>query len=199
MIMSTPSDSATGELALLAGTRFEDCYQCGKCSAGCPMGQQMDVLPNQLIRLVQLGRVDKAASSSAIWQCVSCLTCSTRCPKNVDCAGIMDALREWSLEHHLAAPDQRRTWLFQREFLNNIRRNGRLNEVELIGVFKMTAFAGDGDMRALVKDSMLAPKLIKRRKFHLVGEKVKDRGVVRRIFERCQRGSRQETTEVGRG
>ena len=65
-------------------------------------------------------------------------------------------------------------------------RNGRLNELELIGVYKTQSFADDFSLPLLLKDSLLAPKLMRRRKFHLVGEKVKDRDVVRRIFERCQ-------------
>src|SRR5208282_717492 len=71
-----------------------DCYQCGKCTAGCPVAMHMDVAPNQVVRLVQLGEWEKALQSRAIWECVGCQTCSTRCPKEVDCAGVMDALRE---------------------------------------------------------------------------------------------------------
>lgn len=166
--------------------RIQDCYQCGKCSAGCPMGQHMDLLPNQVLRLLQLGHSEKAVRSEAIWQCVSCQSCTTRCPQSVDCAGVMDALRELAARQGVAAPRQRRTWLFQQAFLNNIRRNGRLDELELIGAFKTSAFLGDLDVPALFKDALLAPKLMQRRKFHFRGEKVRDRGVVRRIFERCQ-------------
>jgi len=149
------------------------------------MAEYMDVLPNQLIRLVQLDRADKAMKADAVWQCVSCLTCSTRCPKSVDCAGVIDALRQLSVEYEVASPRQRRTVLFQKAFLQNIRRHGRLNELELIAVFKTRSFIKDLDIPFLFKDSMLAPKMIKRRKFHLTGESVEDRGVVDRIFERC--------------
>jgi heterodisulfide reductase subunit C2 len=165
--------------------RIQDCYQCGKCSAGCPMAQHMDILPNQLLRLLQLGHWEKAIRSQAIWQCVSCQTCATRCPQSVDCAGVIDWLREQAIRTGVAAPAQRRTWLFQKAFLDNIRRNGRLDELELIAAFKTGAFAGDLNLPALFKDATLAPKLIRRRKFHLRGEKVRDRAVVRRIFARC--------------
>ncbi len=164
----------------------DNCYQCGKCSAGCPMAEQMDLLPNQLIRLVQLGRLDRAMRSEAIWKCVSCMTCSTRCPKSVDCAGVMDYLRQAAVERGEASEARRRTVLFQQAFLDNIRRNGRLCELELIGEFKTRAFLKDGSIPQLMKDAFLAPKLAVRRKFHLLGERVKDRGVVRRIFEKCQ-------------
>jgi heterodisulfide reductase subunit C2 len=176
----------TNEVEHLADTHVADCYQCGKCSAGCPMAEHMDLLPNQLVQLVRLGRLDRAMRCEAIWKCVSCLTCSTRCPKSVDCAALMDALRQLSVERGVASEARRRTVLFQQAFLENIRRNGRLRELELIGVFKTRAFLGDRSLPLLMKDATLAPKMMKRGKFHVLGERVRDRGVVRRIFERCQ-------------
>lgn len=162
-----------------------DCYQCGKCSAGCPVGERMDVVPNRLIRLIQLGHMAKAAAAGAIWECVSCQTCTARCPQNVDCAAIMDALREFSVLRGTASPEQNRTVIFQRAFLDNIRRYGRLNEVELIGRFKTKAFLNDLSIPMLFKDALLGPQMIRRGKFHLRGEKVRDRDVVTRIFEKC--------------
>lgn len=69
------------------------CYQCGKCSAGCPMCFAMDLLPNQIIRLAQLGLEDDITKANAIWICASCITCSVRCPRGVDLARVMEALR----------------------------------------------------------------------------------------------------------
>ena len=50
----------TQTVADLAHTNVQACYQCGKCSAGCPVADKMDLLPNQLVRLVQMGRIDRA-------------------------------------------------------------------------------------------------------------------------------------------
>jgi heterodisulfide reductase subunit C len=77
----------------ISGQNVLACYQCGKCSAGCPMVSLMDLLPNQIIRLVQLGQFDDVLNSKTIWLCASCFSCSTRCPKGVDLAKIMEALR----------------------------------------------------------------------------------------------------------
>lgn len=163
----------------------DDCYQCGKCTAGCPMAERMDVMPNQVVRLVQMGHVDRASKTEAIWLCVSCQTCSTRCPKSVDCADVMDALRQKSVEDGSANKAQRRTVIFQKAFLDNIRRNGRLNELELVGMFKTNAFMKDLSIPLLLKDALLAPQMMKRDKLHLVGEKARDRKIVDRIFAKC--------------
>jgi heterodisulfide reductase subunit C2 len=174
-----------GVVEELAHARVHDCYQCGKCSAGCPVVEQMDILPNRLLRLLQLGRIERAAASGAIWECVSCMTCTTRCPKAVDCAGLMDALRQVSIEHELASPAQRRTILFQQAFLDNIRRNGRLAELELVRKFKTQGFFDDLSLPRLFKDALLGPQLLRRGKLHLRSRRVKDRKLVGRIFARC--------------
>ena len=77
----------------ISGQNVLACYQCGKCSAGCPMVSLMDLLPNQIIRLVQLGQIDDVLNSKTIWLCASCFTCTARCPKGVDLAKVMEALR----------------------------------------------------------------------------------------------------------
>jgi heterodisulfide reductase subunit C len=81
----------------LSGQKLLACYQCGKCSAGCPMAAHMDILPNQMIRLAQLGMKERLLGSRAIWTCVSCMTCNSRCPKGVRIAEIIEALRDIAL------------------------------------------------------------------------------------------------------
>lgn len=70
------------------------CYQCGKCSAGCPAVSDMDILPNQIIRYAQLGLKDELLDSRAIWVCASCMTCNVRCPKGINIAEVIEALRQ---------------------------------------------------------------------------------------------------------
>jgi heterodisulfide reductase subunit C2 len=185
-MMHTLVNQPAAEFESFARIGVNDCYQCGKCSAGCPMADKMDVLPNRLLRLLQMGKAEQAASAEAIWMCVSCQTCSTRCPKSVDCAGAMDALRELAVKLAVFPADMNRTVLFQKEFLSNIRRYGRINEVDLIARHKLFSFMKDWNIPLLMKDAFIAPKLLQRGKFHLQGEKVKDRDLVGRIFSRCE-------------
>jgi len=77
----------------VSGQNLNLCYQCGKCSAGCPMSFAMDLLPNQIMRLVQLGLEEDIANSKTVWLCASCLTCTARCPKGVDLSRVMETLR----------------------------------------------------------------------------------------------------------
>lgn len=69
------------------------CYQCGMCSAGCPMSFAMDLPPHQIMRLAQLGLEEDIADSKTIWICASCFTCAVRCPRGINLCKVMEALR----------------------------------------------------------------------------------------------------------
>lgn len=88
----------------LSGQNLLACYQCGKCSAGCPAVSQMDILPNQIIRFAQLGFKDELLESRSIWICESCFMCNSRCPKGINIAEVIEVLRQILLrkrEDHL--------------------------------------------------------------------------------------------------
>ncbi len=135
----------------LSGQDVRECYQCGKCSAGCPIAADMDVPPNQVIRLLQLGLVDEALKLKTIWLCASCETCTTRCPREVDLAAVMDALRNLALREGVRSPE-RVVPFFNRIFLSLVKRYGRIYEMELIGMFNTGTFN-------FFMDVMKAPKL----------------------------------------
>ena len=78
----------------LSGQNLLACYQCGKCSAGCPVVSQMDILPNQIVRFSQLGLEEDLLASKAIWTCASCMTCNVRCPKGINIAEVIEVLRQ---------------------------------------------------------------------------------------------------------
>jgi len=82
----------------MSGQDLMACYQCGKCSAGCPAAFAMDLLPSEVIRLVQLGQVEEVLRSATIWFCAACQACYARCPHGVDLTRIMEALRELAKE-----------------------------------------------------------------------------------------------------
>jgi heterodisulfide reductase subunit C len=77
----------------ISGQNLFACYQCGNCTAGCPVSFAMDLGPHQVIRYTLLGLESEALASNTFWICASCLQCTSRCPKGLDIARIMDALR----------------------------------------------------------------------------------------------------------
>ena len=96
--------SFVGKVEEISGQNLLACYQCGKCSAGCPAVSEMDILPNQIIRYAQLGFKDELLQSKSIWICASCFTCNSRCPKGINIAEVIEAIRQILLrkrEDHL--------------------------------------------------------------------------------------------------
>ena len=81
------------EVEELSGQKILSCYICGKCSAGCPISSLMDIQPHHVIRLIQLGQEEEVLNSRTIWFCSSCFTCASRCPRGINLAAIMEALR----------------------------------------------------------------------------------------------------------
>ena len=81
----------------ISGESLFSCYQCGMCSANCPMSFAMDILRRRIMRLIHLGLEDDIAKSKTIWLCASCLTCTVRCPRGVNLCKVMEALRLISL------------------------------------------------------------------------------------------------------
>lgn len=93
MVLNESNKDFIAKLEELSEENPFACYQCGKCSAGCPFADEMDSLPNQVIRRIQLG--DKSVlESDTIWLCASCLSCKVTCPKGIDLASLMESLRE---------------------------------------------------------------------------------------------------------
>lgn len=86
-------DAQLRQIEELSGQSVADCYQCGSCTAGCPVGELMEPPPSKAIRLLQLGRARELLESPGIWVCASCMVCGTRCPRGVDYARIAEACR----------------------------------------------------------------------------------------------------------
>ena len=97
-------DEVLERVETLSGQHLLACYQCGRCSAGCPVVDEMDIVPSEVIRLLQLGQTEEVLKSKTIWTCASCLQCASRCPKGVEFSNICDALRAVVLRTRLSTP-----------------------------------------------------------------------------------------------
>jgi heterodisulfide reductase subunit C len=80
----------------LSGEKIDLCFQCGACSSSCPLAQEMDLLPSKVIRYAQLG-IEEVLDSKTIWVCSTCFNCEVRCPRGIDIANVMEALRQMVL------------------------------------------------------------------------------------------------------
>lgn len=112
------------------------CYHCMTCTNGCPFLAAMDYHPNQVVRLVQFGRMAAVLESATIWTCVGCNTCSSQCPMAIDIPAMMDALRQLAIEKGFtpAEPD---VLNFHQEVLNSIGRYGRTHKLEIMLRYKL--------------------------------------------------------------
>ena len=169
--------SLAQEIEALTGIDPARCYQCGKCTAGCPMAEEMTLGPQQMIRLMQLDRRARLLGDESMWLCLTCETCTTRCPNEVDPARLIDGAREIALRNdRTAAP--RRIRAFHQAFLDQIRRHGRIFELELVSFYKLRS-------GALFDDVTAAPGMFARGKLALVPRTIADVESVRRIFDAC--------------
>ncbi len=172
--------SFLGDVDAMAGVQVEACYQCGKCSGGCPLSFAMDYQPRQIMRLVQMGLVDEALASSTIWVCATCFTCTSRCPRDIDIAGVMDALRVMARRRGIR-PGDRNVGVFHRAFLSSIRRFGRSYELGLMIGYKL------GTMR-LTEDLPLGVRMLAKGKLAILPAVAKGRKEVAAIFDEAEKG-----------
>lgn len=163
----------------VTGVNVRECYQCGKCTAGCPVGERMDLRPSVIMRMLQSG--DAASEntilrSNSIWLCLTCETCYSRCPMDLDIPKVMDYLRQRSNEEGKVHPEARDIVTFHKSFLNAVERNGRLHEMSLILDYKI--HSGN-----LFQDVTIAPEMYFKGKLHLLPERIKDRKGFARLFK----------------
>ena len=81
------------DIELIGGVDARKCMKCGKCSASCPAFDEMEYHPHQFVSMVLNGQVDRLANSESIWNCVSCFACVERCPRSVEPAKFIEAVR----------------------------------------------------------------------------------------------------------
>ena len=165
-----------------SGQNILRCYQCGKCSAGCPVAYAMDMPPRQIMRAVQLGLKSEVLGSSSIWLCVSCETCSVRCPREIDIARVFEALRMIAVKEGIK-PAEKDIELFHRVFLDVVERRGRVHELELGARYNLQ---GRHPFQIYRSQLSLLPGMLSRGKMPIRPTKVRGAGEIRRIFKKVR-------------
>ncbi len=167
-----------------SGVDVLKCYQCGKCSAGCSVHicGGMDVSPNRIMRMVQLGMEEEALRTRTIWACVLCSTCTARCPRDIDIARVMDTLRIMAHKRGITEGFNNAS-VFHNIFMDSIIKYGRVYEAGLLVALKMkqsgTMFADlPIGIPAMINVAFRLPKL---------PPKMKNSDQVRRVVENCKK------------
>ena len=143
------------------------------------MGSEMTIPPHEIMRLTLGNDRERLFSDDSLWLCLTCETCSARCPKDVDPARVIDALRELAAaEGSGRAP--RAIHAFHESFLDQIRTTGRLSEVGLIMQYKLRS-------GALLQDVAVAPAMLRRGKLPLRAQRIAGVDEVKRIMAACER------------
>ncbi|MHB1461166.1 MAG: 4Fe-4S dicluster domain-containing protein [Armatimonadota bacterium] len=160
--------SANSQFSLMvgekSGQKMATCYQCGNCTAGCPVVNDADITPNQVMRLVQLND-QSVLHSRMIWLCVGCGTCALRCPRGLSSAEVMDTLRQMAEKQGIEAAEPE-VHAFHESFLNAIARDGRVFELGLVMEYKLRS-------RRLVDDIGLGLTMFQKGKLPFRPQRIK--------------------------
>ena len=93
----------------ISGVNPRKCMQCGKCSGTCPSYDEMEYHPHQFVAMVRKGQIEKLMASKSIYKCLSCFACVERCPRNVEPAKLVEAIRLVAIRqqgmNHMTADD----------------------------------------------------------------------------------------------
>ena len=178
-----PTTSKTVEN--ISGEKISTCFQCEKCSNGCPMTFAMDILPDQVMHFIQLGLVDEVINSDTIWVCASCETCTTRCPNIIDIAHVMDTLRQLSVKKGVKE-SQKQAPIFHRVFLSNVKALGRMHELSMAVGFSLKA----GGLKGLLGQTTFGLRMLLKGKMKLFPERLRAGKQVRSIFKETESESR---------
>jgi heterodisulfide reductase subunit C len=136
--------------------------------------------PSEIIRHLHLGAGDELLASDLVWMCVSCETCSARCPTGIDVAAVMDALRWLALERGAPKPPGNAP-AFNRAFLKMVETFGRSYDIGLIAAYKLAT-------GQWLKDTGKFPAMLWKGKIALLPPRGGDRKTVKRVFKKLKEG-----------
>ncbi|MDO4619093.1 MAG: 4Fe-4S dicluster domain-containing protein [Lachnospiraceae bacterium] len=91
--MASNYDVTKAEIEAISGVNPLKCMRCGRCTATCPSFDNMEYHPHQFVAMVERGEIEKLMESGSIYKCMSCMACIERCPRQVQPAKLVEAIR----------------------------------------------------------------------------------------------------------
>ena len=76
-----------------SGVNPKKCMRCGKCSGTCPAYDEMEYHPHQFVSMVENGDIEPLMNSKSLYRCLTCFACIERCPRGVEPAKLVEAVR----------------------------------------------------------------------------------------------------------
>lgn len=180
-----PKPSWRKKVEQWSGQKISACYQCEKCTNGCPVTFAMDIVPHKVMHLLQLGLVDEVRRSDTIWVCASCETCTTRCPNGIDITRVMDTMRQLS-QREGVKPSQKNFPIFHSAFLSSIKKHGRVHESEMAVNYALKS----GGLRGLMKQAGTGLAMFSKGKIKLLPPRIRAIREVRNIFKTTEEKER---------
>ena len=166
------------------------CFQCRKCTNGCPVTFAMDLYPDEVIRLVIIGQSEVVLSCHTIWVCAACETCTTRCPNDVKIAELMDGLKEMAIQKGIPSPQPKILTLHE-AFLKDVKRWGRAFETTFLPQY----FLRSGEFLSLWQtgawrdEIKLGWQMIRKKRFPMLPKTIKGKKEVRKTLGRHKKRS----------
>ncbi len=172
------SDSILHIVEERSGVDLGACFQCRKCTSGCPVAGLIKSPPSEIVRRLHLGAGNELLETDLVWMCLSCETCYARCPMKINIASVIDALRSLALEKGNPRPKGDMP-LFNREFLRTVEGSGRSYDLSTIIGYKMGT-------KTFMKDVDKFPAMLKKGKIALLPPSGADKQMVKRIFSKTR-------------
>lgn len=189
------SQSLIQEVMVRSGQNLLACYQCRRCAAGCPVGDETGVTPDRLIRMIILGEREEALNNLLVWKCVACYTCGSRCPNNIQTARINETLKQLSKEAH-SEPLLPKVAAFHDAFLKSASHFGRVNELEFMGLYEIKNARRElkhgGGWKAVADEmknkARLGISMMKKKRLRFRLDKIKRLSEIKRLYKKAKAG-----------
>ena len=173
------------QVRAISGVDINACLQCKKCTNGCPVAAHSASSPSEIIKRLQLGAGRELLDAEMIWTCVSCATCFSRCPMEINMADVMDALRILAEANGAAKPAGNMP-LMNKILLGTIKTFGRTYDLGAMALYK----AGTSTYG---KDLDKVPLILKKGKIALLPPQGADKQTVKRIFNTLEKTRKTST------
>lgn len=152
--------------AIPHGEKIKECIQCGTCSASCPSSPAMEYSPREIIAALRAGMLDRVLNSNTAWMCISCYSCTVRCPAGIPFTDVMYELKRLEVEKGLSKDTNAAK--MAKAFVETLDGHGRNVETKLLRKY----FLRTNPLKALGQIP-LAARLFFRGRLEIIPHKIK--------------------------